>query len=63
MTICLILKELLKANELNKPYRGGIGSYVLVILVHNILKLKDVDFEDNLTSQLKAVAKYFATEF
>jgi DNA polymerase sigma len=63
MTVCLILKELLRINELNKPFYGGIGSYVLVILVHNILRLKNVDLDDNLMNQLKVVSKYLTTEF
>lgn len=63
MTICLILKELLRVNGLNKPYKGGIGSYVLVILAHNILKLKNIDFCESFLDQMKAIAKYLTTEF
>lgn len=48
---------------MNKPYKGGMGSYVLVILTYNILKLKEVDLEDNLMNQLKYVANYLTTEF
>lgn len=59
--VCLVLKELLRVNELNKPYKGGIGSYVLVILVHNILKLKEVSFDEDLMRELKTVAKYMST--
>lgn len=63
MSICLILKELLRVNELNKPYKGGIGSYVLVILVHNILRMKEIDFSDDLLHQLKVITRYLITEF
>lgn len=63
MTICLILKELLRVNGLNKPYKGGIGSYVLVILAHNILKLKNIDFCESFLDQMKTIAKYLTTEF
>jgi len=45
--IGLILKELLKITDLNKNYTGGIGSYILIMLVYNILKMKAVNFDGN----------------
>ena len=37
--VCLIVKELLRVHDLNRPFTGGIGSYILVIMIHNILKM------------------------
>ncbi len=59
MTICLILKEILRVNNLNKPYTGGISSYILVILTHNILKLKN-GFEESLLDQIKHIAHFMS---
>jgi len=38
--VSLVFKELLRIYELNKPFKGGIGSFVLVILVYNILSME-----------------------
>lgn len=29
-------------RKLNKPYTGGIGSYVLIIMIHGILTRKNM---------------------
>lgn len=31
--VCLVLKKLVKDNNLNEPYTGGIGSYSMFLLL------------------------------
>ena len=38
--VCLVFKELLSVHNLNKPFTGGISSYILVIMAHNIMKMR-----------------------
>ena len=45
--VCLIVKELLRVYDLNRPFTGGIGSYILVIMVHNILKMNSMPISGN----------------
>jgi DNA polymerase sigma len=61
--LCLILKDLLRVSNLNKPYIGGISSYVLVVLVYNILMRKEVAIDQDLARQMRTVATYLSTEF
>jgi len=32
----------MRVRNLNKPYKGGIGSYVLILLIHAILSRKGI---------------------
>lgn len=41
-TICLLYKEHMRMKSLNKPYKGGISSYVLVMLVYSILSRQNM---------------------
>lgn len=59
--LCLIMKDLLRVSNLNKPYIGGISSYVLVVLVYNILMRKDVPIDQDLARQMRTVATYLST--
>lgn len=43
--ISLIFKELLRVYQLNKPFLGGIGSFVLVILLHNIIEMRKIKMD------------------
>jgi DNA polymerase sigma len=61
--LCLILKDLLRVSDLNKPYTGGISSYVLVVLVYNILVRKSVAIDNDLAGQIRTLATYLSTEF
>ena len=56
--VSLILKELLRIYELNKPFSGGIGSYVLVILVHNIIKMKGLEISKDYFKLLTEVCTF-----
>lgn len=55
------MKDLLRVSNLNKPYIGGISSYVLVVLVYNILMRKDVPIDQDLARQMRTVATYLST--
>ena len=63
--VCLVFKQLLSIYELNKPFTGGIGSYVLVILVYNIVKMKNIKVttHDDITSTIMAVCTFMTEEF
>lgn len=58
--VCLVFKQLLGIYDLNKPFTGGIGSYILVILVHNIVKMKNikVNTHDDITGTIMAVCTF-----
>ena len=59
----LVFKELLRIYQLNKPFRGGIGSFVLVILVHNILKKVEKIAQEDYFQQMMAVSHFMAQQF
>jgi len=40
--VCIVLKELLKLHDLNKPFTGGISSFVVIIMILAFLKLSPV---------------------
>lgn len=61
--VSLVLKELLRIYELNKPFKGGIGSYVLVILVHNIIKMTKLEMDDNYSQLLNEVCTFMTETF
>lgn len=61
--LSLIFKELLKVYELNKPFLGGIGSFVLVILVHNIIKMKGIENDNNYYQQLLEICNFMTDHF
>lgn len=39
--LLLVLKQFLKANELNDPYKGGLSSYGLFLMISSFLQLKN----------------------
>jgi hypothetical protein len=61
--VALVFKELLRIYELNKPFRGGIGSYVLVILVHNLLKMREVPINEDYFGQIIEVCTFMTERF
>lgn len=58
MVTCLIFKQLLRIYKLNKPYQGGIGSYSLVILTYNILKMKNVVIDSDYFKHILTVINF-----
>ena len=63
MVSCLIFKQLLRLYNLNKPYKGGIGSYSLVIMVYNILKMKNIEIDGNYMRQILSVINFLTKDF
>lgn len=62
----IILKILLKENDLNEPYSGGIGSYLLFHLVYFFdIQCKNIENMkySNVFSFLFLFFEYFGTEF
>jgi TPR repeat protein len=41
--LVLVLKKLLKENDLNNPYTGGLSSYALVLMVEGLLRVHQLD--------------------
>lgn len=37
------MKDLLRRKELNKPYRGGVNSYVLAMMVYGIVRGREME--------------------
>ncbi len=62
-TISLIFKELLRKHNLNKPFTGGISSYVLVMMIYGILKQKDVQINENYYKQIQKIGDFLFHEF
>lgn len=55
----------MRVKGVNKPYTGGIGSYVLIIMVYTVLKNKGVLANANVgvREMLDTFASYFSKEF
>ena len=41
--LVLVLKKLLKENDLNNPYTGGLSSYALVLMVEGLLRVHQLE--------------------
>lgn len=59
----LLLKEVLRVNGLNKPFTGGIGSFVLVIMVYSILHCSDHLNGKDYFSQIMCIANFMQHDF
>ena len=59
------MKEFMRVKGVNKPYTGGIGSYVLIIMVYTVLKNKGVLGNANVgvREMLYTFANYLSKEF
>ena len=57
------MKELFRRKKLNKPYRGGISSYVLVMMIYNILKFKNLCNETSYFHQINVICEYMSQKF
>lgn len=54
---------MLRIYELNQPFRGGIGSFVLSILIHNIIKIKKVEINEDYYLQMLEVCSFMTESF
>jgi DNA polymerase sigma len=61
--VSLVLKELLRTYELNKPFTGGIGSFALVILAYNILSCERAEKGADLAHQLTTICSFMVDKF
>ena len=61
--IFFVIKELFRRKKLNKPYKGGISSYVLVMMIYNILKFKKLCNETSYFHQICVICEYMSHKF
>jgi DNA polymerase sigma len=43
--VAILIKDLLRKKDLNRPYHGGISSYVLAMMLYGIIKKKEKECE------------------
>ena len=59
-TIVIVLKKLLEYKDLNEPYRGGLSSYSLVLMITSFLNICDAHNKSkNLSEFLNFYGNYF----
>lgn len=59
-TIVIVLKKLLESKDLNEPYRGGLSSYSLVLMITSFLNTCNAHHKaKNLYEFLNYYGNYF----
>ena len=57
--VVVVLKKFLAIKDMNTPYKGGLSSYSLILLVHALLKTKNLNLYDPKNPKNYSVGRVF----